>query len=102
MLASIAQHGSPEQEALLAMLRTEGLQEPEIDFWCSHDLSVQAVLGHDTITNSSRRHGRGVPLRAPWSGSEKGGYPFSNPSRRQSLDAYWAPARDAPTIDERL
>jgi phosphatidylserine/phosphatidylglycerophosphate/cardiolipin synthase-like enzyme len=40
--------GSPEQEALLAELRTEGLEEPEIDFWCSHDLTVQAVLGYAT------------------------------------------------------
>ena len=38
--------GSDEQEALLAELRAEGLQETEIDFWCSHDLTVQAVLGH--------------------------------------------------------
>jgi phosphatidylserine/phosphatidylglycerophosphate/cardiolipin synthase-like enzyme len=38
--------GSPEQEALLAELRAEGLQEPEIDFWCSHDLTVQALLGY--------------------------------------------------------
>jgi phosphatidylserine/phosphatidylglycerophosphate/cardiolipin synthase-like enzyme len=38
--------GSPEQEALLAELRTEGLQEAEINFWCSHDLTVQAVLGY--------------------------------------------------------
>src|SRR6266481_3496316 len=38
--------GSSEQEALLAELRAEGLQEAEIDFWCSHDLTVQAVLGH--------------------------------------------------------
>src|SRR5438552_3178330 len=38
--------GSPEQEALLAELREEGLQEPEIDFWCTHDLTVQAVLGY--------------------------------------------------------
>ena len=38
--------GSPEQEALLAELRAEGLQQPEIDFWCSHDLTVQAVLGY--------------------------------------------------------
>src|SRR5712691_1399184 len=38
--------GSPEQEALLAELRAEGLQEPEIDFWCTHDLTVQAVLGY--------------------------------------------------------
>jgi len=38
--------GSPEQEALLSELRTEGLQETEIDFWCSHDLTVQAVLGY--------------------------------------------------------
>ena len=36
----------PEQEALLAELRAEGLQQPEIDFWCSHDLTVQAVLGY--------------------------------------------------------
>ncbi len=38
--------GSPEQEALLAELQAEGLQEAEIDFWCSHDLSLQAVLGY--------------------------------------------------------
>jgi len=38
--------GSPEQEALLAELRAEGLQQPEIDFWCSHDLTLQAVLGY--------------------------------------------------------
>ena len=38
--------GSPEQEALLAELRAEGLQEAEIDFWCTHDLTVQAVLGY--------------------------------------------------------
>src|SRR3974390_1808837 len=36
--------GSPEQEALKAELREEGLEEPEIAFWCSHSLSVQAVL----------------------------------------------------------
>ncbi len=40
--------GSPEQEALLAELRAEGLEEPEIEFWCSHDLTVQAVLGYAT------------------------------------------------------
>jgi phosphatidylserine/phosphatidylglycerophosphate/cardiolipin synthase-like enzyme len=38
--------GSPEQEALRAELRAEGLAEPKIDFWCTHDLSVQAVLGY--------------------------------------------------------
>src|SRR6266704_687968 len=38
--------GSSEQEALLAELRAEGLREAEIDFWCSYDLTVQAVLGH--------------------------------------------------------
>src|SRR5438876_6221391 len=38
--------GSPEQEALLAELREEGLLQPEIDFWCTHDLTVQAVLGY--------------------------------------------------------
>ena len=38
--------GSPEQEALLAWLRAEGLQEADIAFWQAHDLSVQAVLGY--------------------------------------------------------
>jgi phosphatidylserine/phosphatidylglycerophosphate/cardiolipin synthase-like enzyme len=38
--------GSPEQEALIAGLRSEGLQEADIAFWCTHDLSVQAVLGY--------------------------------------------------------
>ena len=38
--------GSPEQEALRAELREEGLDEAEIDFWCSHALTVQAVLGY--------------------------------------------------------
>lgn len=38
--------GSPEQEALLAWLRAEGLQEADIAFWQAHDLSLQAVLGY--------------------------------------------------------
>jgi len=38
--------GSPEQEALVAGLRAEGLQEADIAFWRTHDLSVQAVLGY--------------------------------------------------------
>lgn len=38
--------GSPEQEALLSQLRTEGLQEPDIEFWCTHSLTLQAVLGY--------------------------------------------------------
>jgi phosphatidylserine/phosphatidylglycerophosphate/cardiolipin synthase-like enzyme len=38
--------GSPEQEALLAELRAEGLQQEEIDFWSAHDLTVEAVLGY--------------------------------------------------------
>ena len=38
--------GSPQQEALLAELREEGLKAPEIDFWCSHALTAQAVLGY--------------------------------------------------------
>lgn len=36
--------GSPEQEALLAGLRAQGLEPADIDFWCTHDLTVQAVL----------------------------------------------------------
>jgi phosphatidylserine/phosphatidylglycerophosphate/cardiolipin synthase-like enzyme len=38
--------GGPQQEALLAELREEGLKAPEIDFWCSHALTAQAVLGY--------------------------------------------------------
>ncbi|MFL5658359.1 MAG: phospholipase D-like domain-containing protein [Ktedonobacteraceae bacterium] len=38
--------GSPEQQALLAELRAAGLEEADIDFWCTHTLSLQAVLGH--------------------------------------------------------
>src|SRR5260370_6922200 len=38
--------GSPEQEELLAELRAEGLQEAEINFWCTHDLTIRAVLGY--------------------------------------------------------
>ncbi len=38
--------GSSEQEALIARLRAEGLEEADIDFWCTHDLSVEAVLGY--------------------------------------------------------
>ncbi len=37
---------SPEQEALLTELREEGLSEADIAFWCTHALSVQAVLGY--------------------------------------------------------
>ena len=38
--------GSPEQEQLLANLRANGLQEADIEFWRTHDLSVKAVLGY--------------------------------------------------------
>ncbi|MEO7020471.1 MAG: phospholipase D family protein [Ktedonobacteraceae bacterium] len=41
-----APDGSPEQEALLNLLRAEGLQEDEIAFWCTHQLTVQEVLGY--------------------------------------------------------
>jgi phosphatidylserine/phosphatidylglycerophosphate/cardiolipin synthase-like enzyme len=38
--------GSPAQEALLTELRASGLDEDAIAFWCSHDLTVQSVLGY--------------------------------------------------------
>jgi phosphatidylserine/phosphatidylglycerophosphate/cardiolipin synthase-like enzyme len=38
--------GSPEQEALLKSLSADGFSEADIEFWCTHDLSVQAVLGY--------------------------------------------------------
>jgi len=38
--------GSSEQEALLSWLRAEGLPEADIAFWCTHDLTMQAVLGY--------------------------------------------------------
>jgi hypothetical protein len=37
---------SPAQEALLVELRAQGLGEAEIDFWCSHELTVVAVPGY--------------------------------------------------------
>jgi phosphatidylserine/phosphatidylglycerophosphate/cardiolipin synthase-like enzyme len=56
--------GSPVQEALIAELRAEGLQETEITFWCSHDLTVQAVLGYMVS--------KGVEVKALiWDSSEK-------------------------------
>ena len=56
--------GSPEQEALLAELRAEGLQEAEITFWCSNDLTVQTVLGYIVS--------KGVEVKALiWDSSEK-------------------------------
>ncbi len=38
--------GSPEQEALIALLRAEGLQDADIEFWSTHELSVRSVLGY--------------------------------------------------------
>jgi phosphatidylserine/phosphatidylglycerophosphate/cardiolipin synthase-like enzyme len=38
--------GSPQQEALIAELREEGLEGPDIAFWCTHAMTVQAVLGY--------------------------------------------------------
>ncbi|MGZ3622621.1 MAG: phospholipase D-like domain-containing protein [Ktedonobacteraceae bacterium] len=55
--------GSPEQEALLAELRAQGFGESEIDFWCSHELTVEAVLGYAT--------GKGVEVYVLlWSGAK--------------------------------
>ncbi len=47
--------GSPEQEAMLEELRAEGLEEPEIAFWTTHDLTVQNVLAYMV--------GKGVEVR---------------------------------------
>src|SRR5437764_944646 len=38
--------GSPEQEALIEELRAEGLAEATIEFWRTHALSLEAVLGY--------------------------------------------------------
>ncbi len=38
--------GSPEQKALLTELQAIGLQSADINFWQTHDLSLQAVLGY--------------------------------------------------------
>jgi phosphatidylserine/phosphatidylglycerophosphate/cardiolipin synthase-like enzyme len=38
--------GSPEQEALIDELRTEGLSGADLDFWNTHELTVQNVLGY--------------------------------------------------------
>jgi hypothetical protein len=37
--------GNPEQDSLVAELRAAGLDEDKLDFWCSHNLTVQTVLG---------------------------------------------------------
>ena len=56
--------GSPPQEELVAELRVEGLGNEEIDFWCSHELTVEAVLGY-----VARRKGVEVKVLI-WSSSE--------------------------------
>ena len=38
--------GSAEQEALLTRLRVAGLQEADIQYWCTHELSIRNVLGY--------------------------------------------------------
>jgi len=38
--------GSPEQESLLTELRAVGLAEPDIEFWVTHELTVQNILGY--------------------------------------------------------
>lgn len=38
--------GSPAQERLINELRSVGLQQADIDFWRTHDLSLVAVLGY--------------------------------------------------------
>ncbi len=42
----VGPQGSPEQEELLETLRAEGCSEADIEFWCTHDLTMQAVLGY--------------------------------------------------------
>ncbi|HXX76927.1 MAG TPA: hypothetical protein VEI53_00425, partial [Ktedonobacteraceae bacterium] len=37
--------GSPEQDAFIDWLRTTGLDENAIAFWCSHSLTLETVLG---------------------------------------------------------
>ncbi len=51
--------GSPEQERLVTLLREEGLDEAAIDFWSTHNLTLQAVLCYAL--------GKGVDVRMlPW------------------------------------
>lgn len=38
--------GSPEQNALIEELRTMGLSEQDIQFWCTQELTLQNVLGY--------------------------------------------------------
>ncbi len=37
---------SPEQDALVALLRTAGLDDDKIAFWCSNTLTLKTVLGY--------------------------------------------------------
>src|SRR5579863_9087979 len=51
-----------QREALLVELRAEGFQEADIEFWQTHDLSVQNVLGYAVS--------KGVEVKALiWKGS---------------------------------
>jgi len=64
--------GSPQQEALLTWLRAEGLTEADIAFWCTHDLSLQAVLGYAVS--------KGVEVKAlPWETVEISGLAHYSP-----------------------
>lgn len=38
--------GSPQRAVLIEGLRAEGFSEADVQFWLTHDLSVQAVLGY--------------------------------------------------------
>ncbi len=54
--------GSSEQEALVTMLRAAELRDADIDFWCTHELSVRSVLGYAVS--------KGVEVKALiWKGS---------------------------------
>jgi len=64
--------GSPEQRALIAWLWAEGLQEADIAFWCTHDLTVQAVLGYVVR--------KGIEVKALiWDTIDVSGLAHSNP-----------------------
>lgn len=67
--------GSPQQTALLAELRAEGLTEDAIAFWQTYNLSLQAILGYAVS--------RGVEVKVlPWKTSKF--FAHYNPEQAQS------------------
>src|SRR5215469_12275500 len=72
--------GSQAQEELRSELRADGLGEAEIDFWCSHELTVASVLGY-----AARQKGVDVKVLI-WSSSELFSHSDPHAAREQLVE----------------